>query len=154
MILAESQIKSVVQSGHVTVTPTPDDVQYQPASLDLRIGERVYNPATGEYENGVELPPHAFKITHTMEKISLPNDTAAFVTGRSSVGRQGCTVHLTAGWIDPGFTGQIVLEMVNVGPDILTFDPGERVCQIMFMPVLGETDGYRGQYQHQEGPRV
>ena len=152
MILCDATIRQEIEDGSIGVEPLPEDVQYQPASLDLRIGKQTYNPAMDKYQQGVKLRPDQFKLGHTIEKVTLPNDIAALVTGRSSIGRQGLLIHTVAGWIDPGFSGEITLELKNVGQETLTYDEGTRIGQMIFFRLDKSSEGYDGQYQHQRGP--
>jgi len=132
------------------------DLQIQPASVDLRLGDTfmVYprdgipqNVYTNEIVDGLmeplTLPPDSsgftlfpgsqyFCLATTMEYVALPIDLVARVDGRSSLGRLGLRVHSTAGFIDPGFQGCITLEMDVVGRNPIVLNPGMRVCQISF----------------------
>lgn len=152
MILSGKTIKAEIEGGNIGVTPLPSESQYQPASLDLCIGRKMYDPYNDSYRNNVELHPGDFRLCHTEEYIELPNDIAAFVAGRSSIGRKGIFVHVVAGWIDPGFQGEITLEMVNVSNEVHEFEEGDRVAQMVFFPLDQESEGYQGQYQGQVGP--
>ena len=154
MILADKTIRQYIDTGKINVNPHPLQAQYQPASLDLRIGKETYHPKTDTYDDSVEIEPGQFKLGHTLEHITLPNDIAALVAGRSSVGRKGLLIHTVAGWIDPGFSGQITLELANVGDKVISFDEGKRVGQIVFFPLDQESDGYDGQYQNQTGATI
>lgn len=137
MILPDKVIRTAIDRGTIGVDPAPDDVQIQPASLDVRLDEAV------------TLRPMTPEMPLTRERVELPNDVAALMTGRSSVARKKVIVHKTAGWIDPGFRGQIMLEMLNLGDEVVDFDEGARVAQLIFMSLTGESDGYKGQYQNQ-----
>jgi dCTP deaminase len=128
-----------------------------PASLDLRLGRTVkafadssqlHNLADGinpryiqEYStNGYILEPQEFILAHTMETIELvecPNPLVAWVEGRSSVGRNGVGIHITAGFIDPGFRGQITLEVYNFSPYRFVLHEGLAVCQLVFAETTG-----------------
>jgi dCTP deaminase len=140
----------------------------QPASYDLTLGGEflvpiaVQNspnvlsftdkPAYHVYKgDGFILRPQEFCLATTREKVSLPLDLAGVVDGRSSIGRLGLTVHVTAGFIDPGFQGCITLEIFNVAPYAIELQAGRRVAQICFFQVQGCNQGYRGKYQGQSG---
>lgn len=153
MILGESIIRDYVDSGTIGIDPEPTDEQFQPASLDIRIGEEYYDMARDisyKADEQVPLLPDTPYIGHTVERVELPRHIGALLTGRSSVGRAGVIIHKTAGWIDPGFEGQITLEMFNFSETTHAFDVGDRVGQLMFFEVEGGTE-YNGQYQDQEG---
>jgi dCTP deaminase len=102
--------------------------------------------------DGVELQPGRLYLGHTVERICAV-DKVPIIDGKSSVGRLGVFVHVTAGYCDPGFYGQITLEILVTYPTILY--AGMRIAQVRFEPVLGELalyDGnYTGEYAH--GPQ-
>ncbi|OPY27283.1 MAG: dCTP deaminase, dUMP-forming [Methanobacterium sp. PtaU1.Bin242] len=76
--------------------------------------------------------PGEFALATTYETVKLPDDLVARVEGRSSMGRLGITMHVTAGYIDPGFQGKITLEISNIGKMPVALYTGQRVCQIVF----------------------
>jgi len=172
MILSGKTIKQKVESGEIVIEPEPDDCQYQPASLDFKLGDQLYNVAKGSYtpndNKEVVLQPNIPYLGHSLEWLELPDDIAAFATGRSSVGREGVIIHKTAGWVDPGFTGNLTLEMYNFnfvlrqskyGHEIVvedqssrSYEPGARIGQLVFFPLDQPSDGYDGQYQGQKKP--
>lgn len=157
MILNDDQIKQNLQEREIGVTPLPDDEQIQPASLDLRLGRDVVLPQYGH--KWTEEEKHVFDpgvryLCRTAEVVDLPNDIAAQLAGRSSIGRLGLIVHKTAGWIDPGFTGSITLEVMNMGQQPVSVAVGERVAQLVFHVLIAPSDGYDGQYQQQREPQI
>jgi dCTP deaminase len=83
-------------------------------------------------QDTIVLYPGDFILGTTIEFISLPNDVAAILSGRSSLGRLGIQVHATAGFIDPGFEGKITLEISNISPVIVKLYKGMRVAQLHF----------------------
>lgn len=103
-----------------------------------------------EYEgNEITIPPHSFLLANTREFIEVPSYITAFVEGRSSVGRIGLFIQ-NAGWVDPGFKGQITLELYNANSLPIQLKSGRRVCQLVFckldQPVFSS---YKGKYQGQ-----
>lgn len=76
--------------------------------------------------------PGEFALASTYETIKLPKHLVGRVEGRSSIGRLGVTVHVTAGYIDPGFHGKITLEISNIGKMPIAIYPKQRICQIVF----------------------
>jgi dCTP deaminase len=154
MILSDKSIHAKIASGKIGIEPTPDTGQVQPASLDVRLGREFYKEGMdAPWTNGEEvvLEPGVPYLAHTKESIDLPNDIAAQLTGRSSIGRQGIIVHKTAGWIDPGFKGEITLELLNMGNEEKTLEVGSRVAQMVFFQLDHPSSGYTGQYQNQSG---
>ena len=124
----------------------------QPASVDLRLNNVVkridgetFTLGRGEYV----LQPGEFILGSTIEYVSIPEDIVARVEGRSSIGRLGIMVHVTAGYIDPGFEGNITLELFNCSDKDFPLNCGDALCQIVFeklsSPCLHRYDGkYQG----------
>ena len=130
MILNDHAIAGIIQNDDLYISPKPKPSQVQPASLDVRLDEAV------------ELKPGETSQPLTEEYFEFPASLAALLTGRSSVARKQCIVHKTAGWIDPGFEGQIMFEMKNLmDPEdddavVRNFEKGERVGQLIFFPLI------------------
>lgn len=117
------------------------------------------NPVVTKYTDVVTIPedgyvvePGSFLLAWTMERLELPPQfqIAARVEGKSSLARHGIGVHVTAPTIHPGFTGQLTLEMYNIGSLHVKLHTGMRVCQLIFEQTLGTPDkGYAGQFADQ-----
>lgn len=136
----------------------------QPASYDCTLGRGFLLPEKQEicvrlsdvpqyepiHEYGCYLGPGEFCLATTAETITLPVGIVGYVEGRSSIGRMGLFVQ-NAGFIDPGFSGQITLELFNASPNTILLEPGLRICQIVFMRTDGVSGGYSGKYQGQAG---
>lgn len=155
MILNDHAIAGIIQNEDLYIRPKPRPPQVQPASLDVMLDEDV------------ELRPGETSQPLTKEYFEFPDNLAALLTGRSSVARKQCIVHKTAGWIDPGFDGQIKFEMKNLmDPDdndaeVRRFEEGKRVGQLIFFPLIdyhafkrlefltSASSPYDGQYQNQ-----
>lgn len=156
MILSEQSIKSAVSRGKIVVEPEPRHEQFQPASLDVRLGDQLYKVSDDsmlERESTHCLEQSEAYIGHTMDYVEIPNDLAAQLTGRSSIGRQGVIIHKTAGWIDSGFRGEITLELYNFSDEPVFLDVGQRVGQLVFFELDRPAENaYDGQYQDQRGP--
>lgn len=153
-ILSDKTIEDAIESGKLYVDPTPDDEQIQPASLDVRLGNKLYCVETDEMlvQDKFSLQPFQRYLGRTSEYIELPNDIAAQLAGRSTVGRMGIIVHKTAGWIDPQFRGTITLELMNMGTEPVRINAGDRIAQLVFMWLDKPSTGYDGQYQSQIDP--
>jgi len=112
--------------------------QLQPASYDVRLGRevRTENGLTFDMDGTLKqyaLPPGGFVLGHTEEYFRLPAHLCARVDGKSSVGRRGLAVHVTAGFIDPGFNGQITLELKNHSQvHCFILVPGMMIAQVTF----------------------
>ena len=88
-----------------------------------------------QYRNIVDetflLLPGQFVLASTMEYFRLPDNLTAFVEGRSSIGRLGLFIQ-NAGWVDPGFEGEITLELFNASSSAIELKAGRRVGQLVF----------------------
>jgi dCTP deaminase len=158
MTLTGHRIRKLVERGNIAVVPHPGPEQYQPASLDLRLGDEMYemDGATMlEPEDGTfSLYPGTFYLGTTKETVSIPDDLVGHLAGRSTFAREGLVTHLVAGWCDPGFHGELTLEMLNVGHRPIEVDVGERVVQLAFNEMVGEKMAYEGNYSGQDGPTL
>lgn len=153
MILSDKSIRQAIVDDRIEVSPDITHEQIQPASLDVRLGNEFFDAETGKRweSDALRLEPGERYLAHTKETVSLPNDIAAQLAGRSTIGRRGIIVHMTAGWCDPGFEGDIVFEMMNLGKEDEWLSEGERVAQLVFMQLDTPSEGYDGSYQGQEG---
>lgn len=163
MMLADGTIRKLLAGG--LIEPLPHDHQIQPASVDLLLGEiadrRKEDPHDFEYWNSGPrrwiLHPGEFRLASTLETVTVPNDLVGLVAGKSSLARAGVTVE-QAGWIDPGFHGQITLELFNAGAEAVRLTPGQPICQIAFIRLDRPAErpygsvGLRSRYQGQRGP--
>ena len=165
MILSDRTILRMLAEGTLGISPL-EPAQVQPASVDIRLGNTfsvVEDTSSGiitmEHEiryKTIEtdtylLLPGQFVLATTMEYVTLPDNLTAFVEGRSSLGRMGLFSQ-NAGWVDPGFRGEITLELFNANRCAIELRAGRRVGQL----VLAEMDApalhpYSGKYQGQTG---
>lgn len=130
----------------------------KPTKIDLRIDELSAEMKPVDIGDGFELPPGNCLLVSTVEVVKCPKDVVARVEGKSSLGRLFLAVHVTAGWVDAGWIGQITLEVVNHGPWTIKLWQGMRIAQVNFTrmekpcsvpygaPQLGS------HYQNQRGP--
>lgn len=99
-----------------------------------------------------------FILASTQETVHIPNDVVGLVNGKSSLGRRGLVIHQTAGFIDPGFKGQITLELTMVSNKPLRLHAGQPICQLVLMRLTSAaerpygSDGLGSHYQGQQGP--
>ncbi len=149
----------------MSITPL-DKEQVQPASVDIRLGNTfsiVEDLSTGIITLKDEvryktintdtyiLLPGQFVLATTMEYVSLPDNLTAFVEGRSSLGRLGLFIQ-NAGWVDPGFQGEITLELFNANRCAIELKAGRRVGQLVFAEMDDTAlKPYNGKYQGQKG---
>ncbi|MGM0411271.1 MAG: dCTP deaminase [Bacillota bacterium] len=171
MILSDKSIRELREKEELVIEPF-DEIQLQPASVDLRLGNsflKINENLTEimtlndklEYisleKDEIVIPPHSFLLATTREHIELPDDLTAFVEGRSSIGRMGLFIQ-NAGWVDPGFAGQITLELYNANRLPIKLIAGRRICQLVFARMDNRADTpYDGKYMYQKnavGSRV
>ena len=122
--------------------------KFYESSICIILGDKIaYEPC--DIINGiVYMKPGDFILATTMESFDIPIKCAAFVQGRSSIGRAALSVE-NAGFIDPGFKGHITLELKNDGPYTIGLKPGYPVAQIIFMDADDVENGYSGKYMNQ-----
>lgn len=131
-----------------------------PASLDLSLGEEIRDvdghliDKLGKNDEFI-LKPNQFVLAHTLEEINMPVNLLGIVKGKSSLARKGLIVEF-AGFIDPGFDGQITLELKNVSDRPVTLKKYMRICQLCFLkmdaiPRYPYGAGNDSHYQHQTG---
>ena len=181
-ILSDVDIKKYLDENKIEIYPIKDEKQIQPSSVDLRLGDEfkgfkiITKPYIDPYDNtDLEsymdsfkvkegepfiIHPGEFTLATTYETVKLPADIVARGEGRSSMGRRGVTMHVTAGYIDPGFEGKITLEISNIGKMPVALYPGQRVCQIVFETMTTPSAKPYGhedrdsKYMGQTGPQV
>lgn len=160
MRLSDTDIENALAAGDISIEPAPSKHKIKGISVDLRLGHsfRVFNDHTAGYVDlsgkhadlsqtldrimGAEillsedeifyLHPGELALAVTLESISLPDNLVGWLDGRSSLARLGLLVHVSAHRIDPGWRGQIVLEMHNMGKVPLGLRPGMDICAINF----------------------
>lgn len=101
------------------------------------------------------IEPGEFLIGSTMESLNMPSNLVCEADGRSSIGRLGITIHQTAGYVDPGFTGRVTLEIKNESPHRIKLWPTMRVGQFIFIKMSQAANPpYTGRYQNQDKPEI
>ena len=182
MILSDVDILDRLAEGDLVVEPLDDpELQVQPASVDLRLGREflefqrtnipcIHPDSENELDEYVSrtvvdsdgefiLHPGDFVLGTTEERVAVPADLIAHVEGRSSLGRLAIVVHATAGVVDPGYRGQITLELSNLGTAPVALTPGMRISQLIFTELKRPADRPYGadrgsKYQDQAGPQA
>jgi dCTP deaminase len=151
VILSDRDIRAEIEAGRIVIDPyTPESVQ--PSSIDLHLASRfrvfrnnrypyidvrLEQPDLTELEEirGDEpfiLHPGEFVLGSTFERVGLPDDLVARLEGKSSLGRLGLLIHSTAGYVDPGWDGNLTLELSNVANLPITLYRGMKIGQISF----------------------
>ncbi len=177
MLLSDKDIKAEIAAGRVKLEPY-DPTLLQPSSVDLRLDRffRTFvnhrythiDPATQqddltksvevEPDDPFVLHPGEFVLGSTYEVITLPDDVAGRLEGKSSLGRLGLLTHSTAGFIDPGFSGHVTLELSNVANLPIVLWPGMKVGQLCLFRLTSPAEHpygspvYGSRYQGQRGP--
>jgi dCTP deaminase len=177
VLLSDRDIRSEVDAGRVRLDPW-EPAMVQPSSVDVRLDRYfrlfdnhkypVIDPALEqpdltrlvEVEGGESfvLHPGEFVLGSTFEQVTLPDDIAARVEGKSSLGRLGLLTHATAGFVDPGFTGHVTLELSNVATLPIVLHPGMKIGQLCFFRLSSPaehpygSDSRGSHYQGQRGP--
>ena len=177
MLLSDRDIIAEIESGRVALDPW-DPAMLQPSSVDVRLDRffRVFenhryphiDPAadqsdlTREVEPAGDEPfilhPGEFVLASTFEVVTLPDDVAGRLEGKSSLGRLGLLTHSTAGFIDPGFSGHVTLELSNVATLPIKLWPGMKIGQLCLFRLSSPAEHpygsavYGSRYQNQRGP--
>jgi dCTP deaminase len=177
VLISDRDIRRELDGGRVVLEPY-DPALIQPASIDVRLDRwfRLFdNHKYAHIDPSVEQPeltrlvevdpeeafvlhPGEFVLGSTYEKVTLPDDIAARLEGKSSLGRLGLLTHSTAGFIDPGFSGHVTLELSNMATLPIKLWPGSKVGQLCFFRLSSPTEhpygsgAYGNRYQGQRGP--
>ena len=165
MILSGEEI---IKNKEIDINPTPCEEAIQPASIDLHLSKYVTvlprNVVIDVHEryppvhlliipqDGIELKPGDFVLLRTLETVTISNNYCALCEGRSSIGRLGLTIHVTAGFTDPGYKGTLTLECKNLSDTTIKLYAGMRICQLIVMEVKNNSKNYNGKYQYGVDP--
>lgn len=174
MNLSDRHLKMRIEAGEVVIRPF-DPECVQPSTYDVHLSDefRVFDVhelkfidlreklsltrlVKADLEQGFVLHPGEFVLGSTLEYFELPDDLSAKLEGVSSLGRMGLVIHATAGFIDPGFKGQITFEMSNMNKVPMVLYPKMRIGQICYVLMSSPVDRPYGtagnKYQGQMGP--
>lgn len=177
MLLSDGDIRAEIAAGRVGCEPFTESM-IQPSSIDVRLDKyfrvfenhkySVIDPSLEQAELTREviadadepfiLHPGEFVLASTYEVITLPDDIAGRLEGKSSLGRLGLLTHSTAGFIDPGFSGHITLELSNVANLPVKLFPGMKIGQLCLIKLSSAaehpygSEKYGSRYQGQRGP--
>lgn len=177
MLLSDRDIRAEIAAGRVTCEPF-HEAMIQPSSVDVRLDKffrvfenhkySVIDPSIeqadltreviAEGDEPFILHPGEFVLASTYEVITLPDDIAGRLEGKSSLGRLGLLTHSTAGFIDPGFSGHITLELSNVANLPVKLFPGMKIGQLCLIKLSSAaehpygSEKYGSRYQGQRGP--
>jgi dCTP deaminase len=179
-VLPDHEIdQACMADGKPLISPYTHE-QLQPASYDVRLGSRLLVPDRPslfpggdvidlelplpddlyheiDISSGFVLNPMSFVLGETIERVCIPNTMVGRIEGKSSIGRLGQTAHITAGYLDPGFSGKITLEIANLFPRPMRLIPGMRFAQLGFEWMSSACQrpygsaGLNSHYQNAEG---
>ncbi len=178
MLLSDKDIRAEVGAGRIRIEPW-DPAMVQPSSVDVRLDRyfRLFDNHRYPYidpaqeqpdltrlievdgpDDSFALHPGEFVLASSIEVVTLPDDLAARVEGKSSLGRLGLLTHATAGFVDPGFSGHVTLELSNVATLPIMLYPGMKIGQLCFFRLSCPAEHPYGSavsgshYQGQRGP--
>ena len=177
MLLSDRDIRLEIEAGRIGLDPW-EPAMVQPSSVDVRLDRffRLFDnhkypfidPAEEQSEltrlietrqdEAFILHPGEFVLGSTFELVTLPDDVAARLEGKSSLGRLGLLTHSTAGFVDPGFSGHVTLELSNVATLPIKLWPGMKIGQLCFFRTSSPVENpygsgaYGNRYQGQRGP--
>ena len=178
MVLSDRTIREELDEGRIVIEPLGDG-HIQPASVDVRLDRQIASFLSPERYSFIDirsdlsdltrveeipdplpyiLKPGQFILGSTLEHVELPDDVVARLEGKSSLGRLGLLIHSTAGYVDPGWKGQLTLEITNVAPVQITLYYGMKIGQISFLRLSTSAErpygssGLGSKYQGQVGP--
>jgi dCTP deaminase len=177
VLLSDRDLRAELGSGRIGLDPF-DEAMIQPSSIDVRLDRYfrlfdnhkypVIDPAADQpdltrlveakADEPFVLHPGEFVLGSTYELVTLPDDVAARLEGKSSLGRLGLLTHSTAGFIDPGFSGHVTLELSNVATLPITLWPGMKIGQLCYFRLTSPAERPYGagatgsRYQGQRGP--
>lgn len=137
MILSDQDIFNEMAVGGLLVEPRPPLHAFQPASLEVHLADAATRCVDLEgtvpgLKDTWWLEPGEFALGCIIEKVTLPATLCAQVNGKSSLGRLGLLVHATAGFVDPGFSGELTLELKNLSNHTIALHHGMPVAQLVF----------------------
>jgi dCTP deaminase len=177
MILSDGDIRKELAAGRIEIDPFDEDC-VQPSSVDVHVDSQFRVFANSRYpyidvrrempdltelvevqpEEPFILHPGEFVLGSTLERVRLPDDLVARLEGKSSLGRLGLLIHSTAGYVDPGWDGNLTLELSNVANLPITIYPAMKIGQISFFRLTTPAEvpygskATRSKYQGQRGP--
>lgn len=177
MLMSDRDIRASIEAGQIGLEPLEMSL-LQPSSFDVRLDRffRLFDNHKYAYIDPAEdqsdltqlievdpkeafiLHPGEFVLGSTYEFVTLPDNIAARLEGKSSLGRLGLLTHSTAGFVDPGFKGHVTLELANVSNLPIKLWPGMKVGQLCFFQLSSPSETpygsekYNNRYQGQRGP--
>lgn len=164
MILSQKEVLKQIKKGKIKIEPFSIE-NLNSCSYDLTLGEEFAFPSNkpvildnetdfkkylkSRIMREVKLKPGDFILGITKEKITLPNNVAGFLSGRSCFARLGLQVYSSSNFVHENVSNNQVFEIKNIGKNTLTLKPGLKICQLIFFQIKGKSD-YNGLFRTQE----
>lgn len=169
-ILSDKDLRQLIEDRDAVYVDRGPEINFEnqlgPSSLDLRLGYEfgvletrklkcidtkrmdqysdLKNSKEADPGDGIVVHPGEFVLGSTLETLKVPSNLVARIEGRSSYARLGLIPHAAAGFVDPGFEGQITLEIQNLGNVPITIYPEDRICQVVFETMTSEAENPYG----------
>lgn len=155
MILSDRTLKDIILNQKIYLVNPFNIEDLQPCSIDLHLGDElktIHGKSIDLSQGSYKLKPNEFILGSTMEYVNVPFDLMARVEGKSSIARLGVMIHITAGYIDAGFHGNVTLEIYNCSDKPFELFHGDSICQIAFETLTTPVETpYNGKYQNSVG---
>lgn len=147
-MLSDNEIRAAIDRGAIIIDPPPEDHDFQPASVDVHLGSRFgililpfgdqpiritdTNQVNYIEAESIAILPGAFMLGHIAERLTLSPQYVARIEGKSSLGRKGLAIHVTAGFVDPGWDGNLTIEIFNASQVTYLLKAGDTIAQLAF----------------------
>ena len=158
MILSDTTIYDVIVNKQIYLVNPFNEEMLQANSIDLTLGrelKNIHGKCIDLSQDSYKIKPNEFLLGSTDERIQVPHDLVAHIDGKSSIGRLGVFIHVSSGFIDSGYVGDITLEIYNCSDKEFELYHGMPICQIVFetltAPVTKPYGRRNNHYQHSHG---
>ena len=158
MILSDRSIKEIIVDRKIYLINPFNPEMLQPNSVDLTLGrelKNIHGKCIDLTQDSYKIKPNEFLLGSTEERIYIPHDLVGHIDGKSSIGRLGVFIHVSSGFIDSGFVGNVTLEIYNCSDKEFELYHGMSIAQIVFETLTSPVEhpyGTRGNhYQHSNG---
>lgn len=145
-MLSDIDIVKAIKAGEIVIDPRPSSKQIQPASVDVHLGRKfgrlkktrstqlLTDPSDVEYfeRDNIALHPGKFLLGQLAERLTINGAISCRIEGKSSIGRKGVAIHVTAGFVDPGWDGYLTIEIFNASNITYILKEGDPIAQLAF----------------------
>lgn len=157
-VLSDATIYDIIVNQKIFLVNPFNEEMLQSNSIDLTLGRElktIHGKCIDLKQGSYKIKPHEFLLGSTGEKVAIPHDLVAHIDGKSSLGRLGVFIHISSGFIDSGFVGNVTLEIYNCSDKEFELRHGMDICQIVFetltTPVAKPYGTRNNHYQHSNG---